>query len=451
MEYRSFDPYRQELLLIFPADDAVDFSRLNAGNHQWSKLAVQDRINAFLKLAQVFQENQHAISALITAEMGKPLHESMAEVSKCISAIQYFAVSAPALLKPKVIASEAKASYLLPEPLGLLFAILPWNFPFWQLIRFATPAMLAGNTVIFKPAPNVPQCARLIDELFLKAGFPTGALHSQFLSDNGVANLIRHPMIKGVSFTGSDRTGSLIGSLAGHAIKKTVMELGGNDPMIIFADADLEAALKGAVQSRCINGGQACNGAKRFLIEQSIYHQFSNDLIEAISALRCGDPMNPATQIGPMPRFDLFEKLKNQVMRAVSAGAIPFVNNNLTEKHNWIFSPTVLMDVLPGNPAFEEELFGPVWSLTPFKDKYDAIQLANASAFGLGASIWTSSEETISWIIPEIETGNLFINDYVRSDARFPFGGVKRSGFGKELGEAGLMEFVNWKTVYRSN
>jgi len=197
--------------------------------------------------------------------------------------------------------------------------------------------------------------------------------------------------------------------------------------------------------------GQACNGAKRFLIEQSIYQQFSNDLINAVTALRCGDPMDPSTQIGPIPRFDLLEKLKSQVMRAIDAGAKQFVNQHANEGHNWFFPPTVLTDVLPGNPAFEEELFGPVWSLTPFKDKHEAIQLANATAFGLGASIWSSNEETITCIVPEIEAGNIFINDFVRSDARFPFGGVKQSGFGKELGEAGLMEFVNWKTVYRSS
>jgi succinate-semialdehyde dehydrogenase/glutarate-semialdehyde dehydrogenase len=451
MEYRSFDPYRQELLAVYPAVDATDFSRLIAGNHQWSKIDIQARCSAFNKLAQVLLENQKEISALITAEMGKPFHESMAEVSKCISAIQYMVDYAPAVLKPKAINSEALSSYLIPEPFGILLAILPWNFPFWQLIRFAMPAMLAGNTVIFKPAPNVPQCAMMMDELVLKAGFPIGSLHSQFFSDNGVADLIRHPLIKGVSFTGSNHTGSLIGSLAGRAIKKTVMELGGNDPMIIFADADLDMALQSAVQSRCINGGQACNGAKRFLIEQSIYHQFSNDLINVVTALRCGDPMDPSTQIGPIPRFDLLEKLKSQVMRAVDAGAKQFVNQHANEGHNWFFPPTVLTDVLPGNPAFEEELFGPVWSLTPFKDKHEAIQLANATAFGLGASIWSSNEETITCIVPEIEAGNIFINDFVRSDARFPFGGVKQSGFGKELGEAGLMEFVNWKTVYRSS
>jgi succinate-semialdehyde dehydrogenase/glutarate-semialdehyde dehydrogenase len=286
-----------------------------------------------------------------------------------------------------------------------------------------------------------------LTELFRKAEFPEGAVINLFLSDKGVADAIALPLVRGVAFTGSDATGSLIAETAGRNIKRTTLELGGNDPMIVFEDADIDAAAKAAVASRCINGGQACNGAKRFLVQDPVREKFVKALIEGVNALKQGDPKDPHVSIGPVARWDLLEKIRKQVTESISQGAeATYMAEGVPE--GWFFPPTVLTGVLSGMTAFEEEIFGPVWSVTGFRTREEAVDLANASRYGLGASVWSGDETLIEWMIAKLDTGNVFVNDFVRSDPRFPFGGVKSSGYGKDLGEEGFTEFVNWKTVY---
>lgn len=449
MIYRSFDPYRLELLKEFTTDDSLDVIRIDDGFSSWSGLSVQQRIFHFHRLKFLLESKLEFCAKLIVQEVGKPITEARAEIRKCCATIDHYCAIAPALLVERIISSEARYSAIKPEPFGPLLAILPWNFPFWQLFRFAVPSMMAGNTLLLKHAPNVPQCALAIANLFKDAGFPDGAFSNYFLSEKGVEQFIAHPRIAGVTFTGSDITGSIIGQLAGKYLKKSSLELGGNDPMIIFSDADLELAAAAAVQSRCINAGQACNGAKRFLVEKKIAAEFILRLTASVKELSMGDPMDENTQIGPLSRLDLVEKVQRQVNQTLEQGAKISVVAPIPEPGSWFYPPTVLTGVEPGMTAFEEEIFGPVWSVSVFDTTESAIELANRSVYGLGVSVWTKREEVIEVMTTRLQTGNVFVNDFVRSDPRFPFGGVKRSGYGKELGEAGLYEFVNWKTVYR--
>ena len=449
MNYCSFNPYKLELLSEYAIDDTLDLSNINNGFLAWTNLSIPQRVNCFNQLAILLEQQTEKLARLSVLEVGKPISEARTEIQKCCSAIRYYCSVAPGLLQEKVISSEAIYSAIRPEPLGPLLAVMPWNFPFWQVFRFAVPAMLAGNTVLLKHAPNVPQCAGTIAELFAAAGFPENAFTNYYLSNEAVAQFIAHPAIAGVTFTGSDATGSIIGQLAGKYCKKSTLELGGNDPMLIFSDADIQACVDAALFSRCINAGQACNGAKRFLVEQKVHDEFVARLSNAVHQLKVGDPSDENTQIGPLARLDLLQKVHRQVNSSVEQGARVEAVATTPNDSGWFYPPTVLSKVLPGMTVFEEEVFGPVWSITSFTSKEQAVELANNSIYGLGAAVWTTNEELIYWIIPRLQTGNVFINDFVRSDPRFPFGGVKRSGHGKELGEAGLYEFVNWKTVFR--
>jgi succinate-semialdehyde dehydrogenase/glutarate-semialdehyde dehydrogenase len=447
MTYRSFDPYRQLLLAEFPCNDRVDASAVKKGSAAWMSFSLEERALCFNRLADLLETEQHRLAELITQEIGKPLNESVAEINKCAGAVRQLTKVAPFVLKDRLVHCEAKLAKVVPVPFGTLLAVLPWNFPFWQFFRFAVSPMLAGNTVLLKHAPNVPRCAMALTELFSKAGFPEGVVIHLFLSDKGVADAIRLPFIHGVAFTGSDATGSLIAETAGRNLKKTILELGGNDPMIVFADADIDAAAQAAVASRCINGGQACNGAKRFIVEETVQEKFVRVLTEGVRALKQGDPRDSRTSIGPVARFDLLERIRKQVSESISQGAKAIYSADGVPE-GWFFPPTVLTGVQPGMTAFEEEIFGPVWSVTAFRTREEAIELANASRYGLGASVWSDDETLIERMITKLDTGNVFINDFVRSDPRFPFGGVKSSGYGKDLGEEGFTEFVNWKTVY---
>jgi succinate-semialdehyde dehydrogenase/glutarate-semialdehyde dehydrogenase len=450
MSYCSFDPYKLELHSEYAIDDTLDPSLINNGFLAWSNLPLTHRISCFNELALLLEQQTEKLARLSVLEVGKPISEARVEIQKCYATIRYYCSVAPELLKEKVIVSEALYSAVRPEPLGPILAVMPWNFPFWQVFRFAVPAMLAGNTVLLKHAPNVPQCAMAIADLFVAAGFPENTLINYFLSNEAVAQFIAHPVVAGVTFTGSDASGSIIGQLAGKYCKKSTLELGGNDPMVIFSDADMEACVNAALFSRCINAGQACNGAKRFLVEQKVHDEFVARLRQAVHQLRVGDPSDENTQIGPLARLGLLQKVKLQVNSSVEQGARVEAVVATPNDTGWFYPPTVLSKVLPGMTVFEEEVFGPVWSITSFTSKEQAVELANNSIYGLGAAVWTTNEELISWIIPRLQTGNVFINDFVRSDPRFPFGGVKRSGHGKELGEAGLYEFINWKTVFRN-
>ncbi len=448
MNYATVNPVNNELIKEFALDAFPDLKISQQAFKGWRKLSIEERGLQMRKVAVTIEKNKKRLSELISLEMGKTLAEAEYEISKTITAFDYYIEHAPHFLQPEVIKSNASKSYVSFEPLGIIFAVMPWNFPFWQVFRFAVPTLMAGNVAVLKHAPNVPQCAQAIEEMFVEAGMPANIFKNYFLSNDDAAKVIADPLVHGISFTGSDNTGSTLAALAGKSIKKCVMELGGNDAFIVLEDADLDLAVSGAIKSRGINSGQACNGAKRFILVERVAEAFTAKLIEAVGQLKMGDPADEATNIGPVARRDLQQKVLDQIERSVGKGAVPHVNAKApNEKGNWV-APTVLTGVKPGMPAFDEEIFGPVWSVIVVKNEEEAIATANNSVFGLGASIWTKDEAKAEKLAPELEAGNVFINAIVKSDARLPFGGIKRSGFGRELSEYSLKEFVNIKTVY---
>jgi succinate-semialdehyde dehydrogenase/glutarate-semialdehyde dehydrogenase len=448
MKYESINPATLQVLKTFEFSPFPDLSVSKKALRHWSKLTVAQRNEQLQKFATLLKNKKDELARLITLEMGKLLRESEHEIEKSLTLFEYYATYAEKFLQPVYVSTNARESYYHFEPLGIIFCIMPWNFPFWQVLRFAVPALYAGNVIILKHAPSVPQCALSLEQLFSEAGFMEGIFSSYFLSNDDAARLIAHPDIAAISFTGSDTTGSLLGELAGRHVKKAVMELGGNDAFIVLKDADIDTAVSGALKSRTINAGQACNGAKRFIVVKEVAEVFTNKLIQAVNTLNVGNPMEANTQIAPLARKDLQQKVLRQIEKSVSQGAIAHISPQpLPPVGNYV-APTVLTQVKPGITAFEEEIFGPVFSVVEAEDETHAIDLANLSQYGLAASIWTTNIAHAKTLIAELQTGNVFINDIVKSDVRLPFGGVKRSGFGRELSEAGLKEFVNIKTVF---
>ncbi len=448
MKYASINPVSNHLIREFPLDGFPDLTLSLQSFDTWCKLSVLERGKQLRNLADLLQKRKHQYAELITLEMGKPLREAEYEISKTLTAFDYFIEKAPEFLKDEPVQTNASKSYIRFEPMGIIFSIMPWNFPFWQVFRFAIPTLISGNVSILKHAPNVPQCAEAIASLFLEAGLPDGVFKNYFLSNEDAAKLIADPRISGISFTGSDVTGGRLAEQAGRNIKKCVMELGGNDAFIVLGDVDMDFTIAGAIKSRSINSGQSCNAAKRFIVVEDVAHDFTGKLIESVRNLKVGDPMDDATQIGPLARKDLAEKVKKQISDSVAKGALAHYGAEVTLEDGNFVSPVVLSGVGEGMPAFDEEIFGPVWSVIVVKDAAEAVATANNSVFGLGASIWTADSANAEKYISELRTGNVFINDIVKSDPRLPFGGVKRSGYGRELSEHGLREFVNIKTVY---
>jgi len=447
MSYQSINPTTGELLKEFPNDPFPDLSKSQTAFAAWKILKPENRVVYFESLRKIMELKTEELARLISMEMGKPFEEAKAEITKSCSAIQYYVEHGPQLLRDQPVPLAAKECYVRCEPLGIIFGIMPWNFPFWQLFRFAIPTMIAGNVIILKHSSNVPQCASAIVELF-KSALPDNTFLNYFLDNKTAGEVLADARIAGLSFTGSNTTGSLLASLAGKNLKKVVMELGGNDPFIILEDADIPAAVSLAVKSRSINGGQACNGAKRFIPVKKIADEFTARLIESVQRLNVGDPFSAETNIGPLARKDLAEKVSEQVKKTVSQGAVPHYGKKTNLASENFVQPVVLTGVKPGMISFEEEVFGPVWSVTEAEDEEDAIRLANQSMFGLAAALMTRSLETAHRIIPQLETGNVYVNEFVRSNPYLPFGGVKESGFGRELGEQGIREFINLKSVF---
>jgi succinate-semialdehyde dehydrogenase/glutarate-semialdehyde dehydrogenase len=380
--------------------------------------------------------------------MGKPLREAYYEIDKTLTAFDYYIPNAQQYLAKEFVQTNASKSYISFEPLGVILSVMPWNFPFWQVFRFAVPSLMAGNVTILKHAPNVPQCAAAIHQLFQDERLPKNLLVNYCLTNGDVAKLISTPEIAGVTFTGSDTTGTIIAGLAGQNIKKCVVELGGNDPFIVLDDADLDLAIAGAIKSRSINSGQSCNAAKRFIVTEKNYSLFIEKLTNAVNALKVGDPMREETNIGPIARKDLAEKVRAQIAKTITQGAHAIIHPSTIQIDSNFVAPTILTEVTSDMCAFQEEIFGPVWTVIKAHSTLHAIELANDTVYGLGASIWTADEQAGEELAPHLQSGNVFINDIVKSDARLPFGGIKRSGFGRELSEFGLREFVNIKTVY---
>ena len=449
---QSVNPATGELIREYPehTEDEVArrLERAGAAFRVWSVRPVRERAALLRALAGVLTADLASHAALMTAEMGKPIAQADAEVGKCATTCDWFADHAAALLEPEPAATEATASYVRFDPLGVVLAIMPWNFPFWQVIRCAAPALAAGNTVLLKHAANVPGCALALEEAFRKAGFPEGAFTTLLVTARAVGEIIAHPAVRAVSLTGSESAGRQVAALAGASLKKTVLELGGSDAIVVLADADVEHAARQAALARTLNNGQSCIAAKRFIVEEPVAARFEAAFISSMAALRMGDPRDRAVQVGPLARPDLVDELEDQVRRTVAAGAALRLGGRRQEGPGCFFPPTVLTGVEPGMAAFDEETFGPVAPVTRARDTEHALELANCSRYGLGGSIWTADAERGRALATCFEAGAVFVNETVKSDPRLPFGGIKCSGYGRELAAFGLREFVNVKTVW---
>jgi len=399
-------------------------------------------------LAAELRRDQERLAALMAEEMGKPLGEGRAEVDKCAWVCEHYAEQAAVYLAPQPVASDAGRSQVAFRSLGAILAVMPWNFPLWQVFRFAAPALMAGNVGLLKHASNVPRCALAIEQLFERAGFPADVFRTLLIGSRQVDAVIAHPAVRAVTLTGSDLAGRKVAAKAGAMLKKSVLELGGSDPFIVLADADLaEAAAQGA-RSRCINSGQSCIAAKRFIVLDQVGAKFLALLRQAMAALKVGDPLMETTQVGPMARGDLRDELHAQVRDSVAAGAKLVLGGQPLPEAGYYYPPTILADVKPGMPAYDQELFGPVAAVIRVADAAEAIRVANDTLFGLGASIWSGDSDHAEALAAEIEAGAVFVNGMVKSDPRLPFGGIKESGYGRELADYGIREFVNIQTVW---
>jgi succinate-semialdehyde dehydrogenase/glutarate-semialdehyde dehydrogenase len=446
------NPATEEVMATFEAATSAQIEQvLGDAEHtyrQWRQTSFSERAALMQQAAAYLRAHRPRLAGLITAEMGKPIVEAEAEIDKCAWNCVFYAENAEHFLQDQPHASNASQSYVAFTPLGTVLAIMPWNFPFWQVIRFAAPALMAGNTAILKHASNVPQCALALAEVFAASGFPKGAFQSLLVPGSAVTPLIEDRRIAAVTLTGSDEAGSQVAAAAGRVVKKTVMELGGSDPFIVLADADLDAAVATGVRSRYQNAGQSCIAAKRFIVADAIFEAFQERFVEAVQGLRLGDPTDRATQLGPLARDDLRESLEQQVRRSIDEGAKLLVGGRRQPGRGYYFAPTVLTDVKPTMPASCEEVFGPVAALLKVPSVEEAVRVANDSPYGLGANLWTTDLTRARSLAREIESGQVFINGMVASDPRLPFGGVKRSGYGRELSEYGIREFVNIQTVW---
>ena len=408
----------------------------------------EERSQRMMKAAQILENEKERFGRLMTEEMGKPFQSAVAEAAKCAWVCRYYAENAEKQLADELIETNASRSYIHYQPLGPVLAIMPWNFPFWQVFRFAAPAIMAGNVGLLKHASNVPQCALAIEEIFLRAGFPEGVFQTLLIGSGKVKRVLEDPRIMAATLTGSEPAGSQVASEAGRLIKKTVLELGGSDPFIVMPSANLDEAVSTAIKARIINNGQSCIAAKRFIIAEPIADEFERRFVQGMQALKVGDPMDETTDIGPLATEDILNDLDQQVKDSVAQGARILTGGEPLKGPGNYYPPTVISDIPEDSPAYCEELFGPVAILFRVKDIDAAIELANDTSFGLGASAWTNDEEERLCFIDEIEAGSVFINGMVASDPRLPFGGVKVSGYGRELSAFGIREFVNIKTVW---
>jgi succinate-semialdehyde dehydrogenase/glutarate-semialdehyde dehydrogenase len=452
MALRSINPATGATLATFdtlsPAEIAAKLERATAAFRSWKRTSFDERARYLSRAADILEAESEPLGRLMTLEMGKPLRAGIDEALKCARGCRYYAAHAARFLADEHVPTEASASYIRYEPMGVVLAVMPWNFPFWQVFRFAAPATMAGNVGLLKHASNVPQCALAIEDIFRRAGFPDGVFQTLLIRSADVAPLLEDSRIGAVTLTGSEGAGQDVAARAGRALKKTVLELGGSDPFIVMPSADVEKAAATAARARTINNGQSCIAAKRFIVSETIADEFLRRFVEAMRALRVGDPMDASTDVGPLATPDLVTDLEAQVKATVAAGARVLTGGARLPGPGNYFAPTVLVDIPPGSPAYREELFGPVASVFRVRSADEAIRLANDSTFGLGSSVWTQDDEERRRFVSELEAGQVFVNAIVVSDPRVPFGGVKRSGYGRELGVHGIREFVNVKTVW---
>ncbi len=451
MKFQTINPATEEVIAeheLMPKEEVLDAAKKShAAFFQWKSFDVSERSPYFKNLAQTLRENKEIYSELMTLEMGKPIKQSLAEVEKCAWTAEFYAENAGKWLEDEAVQVDGKNHFVSFEPLGTILSIMPWNFPFWQALRFATPTLIAGNVSILKHSNHVPQCALAIEDAFIKAGFPENVFKTVITDHEITGDLIKSDLIHGVSLTGSTSAGSRIAELAGKNLKKVVLELGGSDPFIVLDDADAEFAAKNAVTGRNINTGQSCIAAKRFIVAKNIADKFSRIFAEEAGKLIVGDPMDMKTDVGPLVNKDGLNIIEAQVHDAVSNGARVLAGGKRLERKGYFYMPTVLSDIKMSMKVVTEEVFGPVAPIIIVNNEEDAIKIANNTEFGLGASIWTANEERGLKIAKKIEAGDVFINSIVKSDPRMPFGGVKKSGIGRELSKYGLREFVNIKGV----
>ena len=414
----------------------------------WRNKSISYRSKRMRDLAELLKQKKEKLGALMTQEMGKPIKQSIAEAEKCAWVCEYYADNAKRFLSKKEISTDSKKSFISFQPIGLVLAIMPWNFPFWQVFRFASPTLMAGNVGILKHASNVQGCAKQIEKLFLEAGFPEYTFSNLVIGSNKVSNVINNSLVRAVTLTGSTPAGKSVASLAGSLLKKTVLELGGNDPYIILEDADLNNAVESCIAGRMLNTGQSCIAAKRFIVVKTRLDEFIDKVEQKINNMKMGDPLNSNIDIGPMVNTDARNELHQQVLMSIEKGAKLISGGKIPESDGSFYPPTLLTNVEPGMSAFDDELFGPVAVIISAKDQAHAIDLANKTNYGLGAAIFTGDIDKGEKIaINELEAGSCFVNDFVKSDPRLPFGGIKESGYGRELSEFGILEFVNIKSV----
>jgi len=449
---KSVNPFTGEVIKNYTEYTSEEvtsiISQVNKAFQQWKLTDFEQRAKLMKNLQALLLERKNELAEIMVAEMGKVLREAIGEIEKCATVCSFYADNATSFLKNEVIQTEASESYITYQPIGTVLAVMPWNFPFWQVFRFLAPALMAGNTGVLKHAANVPGCALAIEQLVRDAGFPENVFRTLMIGSAKVKVVIENPLIKAVTLTGSTPAGKSVASIAGSVLKKSVLELGGSDPYLILEDADIEKTAQLCVTSRLINAGQSCIGAKRFIIADKIYDAFEAEFVRLMSEATFGDPLDTATRIGPLARPDLRDELHQQVENSREMGATVLLGGFIPERKAALYPPTVLTNVLPGMPAYHEELFGPVAVLYRFKSEEEAIRIANDTVFGLGAAIFTS-DVTKGKLLAEkgLEAGCVYVNDFVKSDPRLPFGGIKESGYGRELSTVGIREFVNIKTI----
>ena len=452
MAIASINPATGEKLKEFkPHDDAhieKTLRQASAAFEKHRREPFRRRADLMMSVATLLDREKKELARIITLEMGKLFGDSVAEIDKCLRGCRYYAENAERFLEDEPAQTTARRSYVHYEPMGPVLAIMPWNFPFWQVFRFAAPALMAGNVGILKHAGNVPQCALAIEQLFCRAGFDEGVFQTLLIEAEQAEKVIVDPRIKAVTLTGSERAGSIVSSIAAREIKKSVLELGGSDPFIVMPSADFELAVSTAVKARTINTGQSCIAAKRFFIADKIYDTFLDQFVDQMRSLKVGDPFDETTEIGPLANEHILKGVDEQVQKSIAMGAKLLTGGNRIAGPGFFYEPTVLVDVPKDAPAFREEVFGPVAAVFRVRNAEEAIELANDSTFGLGASAWTNDETEQELFASELQSGMVFINSMVASDPRLPFGGIKRSGFGRELGSAGIREFMNAKTVW---
>ena len=453
MSFTAIDPTNGEVLSSYPDNSADEVDRILSAAHAahlaWRDTPISERIERLRTLGALLRERKGEYGLLMTTEMGKPLGQAVAEAEKCAWVCDYYAENAEAFLSPVHVQTDASKSYYAPKPLGVILGIMPWNFPFWQVVRFATPTLTAGNAALLKHAPSVPGCALALEKLYRDAGYPEHLFRNLFIDVDPTGDVIDHPLVRAVSLTGSVRAGKSVAARAGAAIKKCVLELGGSDPSLILADADLDAAVSSCAAGRLLNAGQSCIAAKRFIVVDAVREAFTEKLLARMRAATMGDPTEPGTELGPLARIDLRDILHDQVRRSMDAGATLLLGGEVPDRPGWWYPATVLTDVQEGMAAYQEEIFGPVSTIIPVADADEAIRVANDTRFGLGASVYTSDLGRGEHIAADLmDAGNCFVNGMVKSDPRLPFGGVKESGYGRELSPLGILEFTNLKTVW---